>query len=310
MKKSTLILAIAFISMMGLKAQQRPVFSQYMFNGMAINPAYAGVHETIHGIASYRDQWINMDGAPKTLSFAVDSKLSKKNIGLGLMITNDRVGIHSDIGVYAAYSYKVKTMGGTLSMGLQAGFNNLNSDYTRLTLDDISDPNLQGVNNSFNPNFGVGAYWHNNSTYVGLSVPYILHNNTFDKNDISTVTESIERRYYFLTGGHVFPVSQNLLIRPSVLLRVQEGAPVGTDINLNFVLYGRLNLGTSYRTGRSLVTFFQIQATREWSFGYAYDYVFSDLNQFNRGSHEFIIQYGVNIDNSHKSMPCPSYFLR
>ncbi len=297
------------------QAQQRPGFTQYMFNGLAINPAYAGSHELLTAVAAYRNQWINFPGAPRTYSASVHSPIKKKKVGLGLNIINDEIGVHRDLGVFASYAYRIRvSQAGVLALGVQGGFNYLESDFTRTNPQSLTDPNFIAASTT-NFNFGTGVYFYNDFGYIGASVPYILANRSFRESgeqfDAFFVQESTERRYYFLTAGFVYDLSRDVKLRPSTLVQVQEGAPINFDANVNFILQDRLNLGVSYRAGRSVNFLFQLQATRNFSFGYAYDFAFSEIQEFNRGTHELILTYQLaGPQGIGKLIPCPTHFLR
>lgn len=286
------------------RAQQRPVFSQYMFNMLALNPAYAGNQKQLSVTALARYQWINLDGAPKTQTITSHSNFRDKNVGLGMMLYHETIGVHSDIGAYFSYAYQIKLKKGTLAMGLQGGLNQLTSDYTRLKSLAVGgiDPSLRRYKN-MNPNFGTGLFYSTQTGYAGLSVPYLINNKVLQETD-NLISESMERRYYFLTGGKVFDISENLKIKPSALLRIQERAPLSFDASVNFFIDNVLNVGLSYRNHDALMTMFQLDLNENFSFGYAYDYTLSGLNHYARGSHELMINYRIRLS----SYPCHSYF--
>src|SRR5260221_247386 len=160
-----------------LQAQQRPIQSLYMFDPLLINPAYAGNQVQLSATAIYRNQWVNLDGAPKTFTATAHSGFKKRRLGLGFILSNDQIGIHNDVGFYGVYSYKIPiSRKGTLSFGLQGGFNNLRSDYNKLTLKTAGDPSLGGVVTKMNPNVGAGVYFRQDNFYARFSVPFLLSN--------------------------------------------------------------------------------------------------------------------------------------
>lgn len=285
-----------------IEAQQRPVYSQYMFNGLVLNPAYAGSQKQLSATAIYRKQWVNIEGAPSTVNATVHSGFENKNVGMGFMVTNDVIGIHNDLGMYLSYAYQIKMEHGTLAMGIQGGFNNLNSDFNKLHLKHSSDPNLFGKIGNFNPNFGTGLYYSTETAYVGLSVPYLLNNKLSIRSDL--INNAREARYYFLSAGKVFDLNSSVKIKPSTLLRIQEGAPVGFDANINLILEDIISFGGSYRSNDSFILLFHVIANENFTFGYAYDWVISSLNPHTKGSHEIMLNYRINLT----SKPCHSYF--
>ncbi len=303
-----ILILISFLSWaVESTAQQRPVQSLYMFDPILINPAYAGTQVQLSATAIYRNQWVNLEGAPKTMTASVHSGFLKAKMGLGLIFSNDQIGIHNDASFYAIYSYKIKiTPTSTVSFGLQGGFNNLQSDYNKLNLKNQSDPNLAGVVTSLNPNVGTGIYYRNKSFYLGLSVPQLIKNKVFDVE--SSTSLSRQERYYYLLFGSTFKLSNRVKLFPSALIRFQDEAPVSMDINSTFVLYDAVGLGVSYRLEEGVVGLFELQLNQNFHVGYAYDFTTSALRQYSNGSHEIMINYRVKIPKIHKGLACPAYW--
>lgn len=285
-------------------SQQRPVFSQYMFNGLALNPAYAGNQMQFSATAVYRDQWVNFKGAPTTKTFSAHTGIKKKKIGLGLMVASEEIGVHEDISFYAYYSYKITMRKGVLSLGLQAGFNNLQSDFNKLDLKSSDDPFLSGGVEKFNPNFGTGLFYSTSTAYVGISAPYLVNNKVVSVRTDDIESLAREKRYYFITAGKVFTINPRFKVKPSTLIRAQEGAPLGVDLNANVIIDDVVNLGTSFRSGDSWIFLFELRLNENFRFGYAYDYVISDLSAYTNGSHEVMLNYTINLSPT----PCHTYF--
>ena len=222
------------------------------------DPAYAGTHVQLSGTAIYRNQWVNFDGAPKTFTGTVHSGFRKARVGLGLIFTNDQIGVHSDNSIYGVYSYKIpvsrRKNGGVISMGIQGGFNALKSDYFKTTPRDGAEV---GVISKFNPNFGAGFFYRGTNVYAGLSVPYILNNKIIDiidvEMDTTFSTAGKQQRYYYLMGGFTKSISKDVKWMPSTLIRIQNNAPLSFDINNTFIFYDVVGLGLSYRLGDALV---------------------------------------------------------
>jgi len=290
-----------------LHAQQKPVFSQYMFNPLAINPAFAGTQNNLSVAALYRDQWINMDGAPKTMTFTANTALPKKNIGVGLTIYRDQIGVHSDLGVFLSYAYHLKLKKDRMiSLGLQGGFSNLRSDFSSLRLKDPNDPHLTGVISNLDPNFGMGLFFQNKQWYAGLSVPYIVNTKFFQDQDI--ISDARAKRYYFLAAGRLFDINNRLQVKPEVLIRIQEGAPMGADFNTKFILDRKVAFGASYRSGDAVIGTFEFEMNDNFRLGYAYEYTLSRLRDFTQGTHEIMINYRANPIGGKKSKFCATYF--
>lgn len=295
-----------FILAFDLAAQQRPVNSLYMFDQLVINPAYAGTHVQLSATGIYRNQWVNLPGAPKTFSGTIHSGFLRNKVGLGLMITNDVIGVHEDTYVYASYSYKLKMPVGTLAMGLQAGFNYIKSDYT-LTNPKSFDTNYFSAGDGFNPNFGAGLFYTNRDFYFGFSVPYLLNKKLLTDFE-GTLSEAKKTRNFFMTAGNTFDATPDLKIIPSVLIRAQQGSPLSFDISGNFVLKESVGLGMTYRLTEGFIYMFELKINENFHVGYAYDMTVSALNNFSNGSHEFLLNYRIKIPRLHKGLECPSYF--
>lgn len=311
--QSTALTVAILLSASAAFAQQRPIQSLYMFDPLLVNPAYAGAHVQLSATAIYRNQWVNFDGAPKTLTGSIHSGFRKARIGLGLIFGNDQIGVHSDNSLYGVYSYKIpltmRKNGAVLSMGLQAGFNSLRSDYFKTTPRDGAEV---GVISKFNPNFGAGVFLQTRDFYAGLSVPYILSNKIIDiidvEMDTTFSTSGTQQRYYYLMGGFTKQLSPALKWMPSTLIRVQNNAPLSFDINNMFILQDAVGLGFSYRLGDSFIGLFELQINENFHVGYAYDVTLSDIRLYSNGTHEIMINYRIKIPRLHTGIPCPSYW--
>ncbi len=291
-----------------LFAQQRPIQSLYMFDPLLINPAFAGTQVQLSATATYRNQWVNFEGAPKTFTHTAHSGFRKNRVGVGYILTNDQIGIHDDIGFYGVYSYKLPlSKKATLSFGLQGGFNNLRSNYNLLNLKNQGDGSLSGVNSSFTPNFGAGLYYRQSKFFVGLSVPYIL-SNVIVGLDQSSATRVAQKRYYYLNGGANLKVSNKVKFYPSTLIRYQDDAPLSFDVNAFLVFYDAVGVGLSYRNNDAIIPMFELQINQNFHVGYAYDITTSALNQYSNGSHEIMINYRVKFAKIHKGLECPTYW--
>lgn len=304
--KKVYTLAIFMLTCVVATGQQRPLQSLYMFDPLLVNPAYAGTQVQLSATAIYRNQWINLEGAPKTFSTTIHSGFLKSKMGLGVILASDQIGVHSDISAYGVYSYKISlTREVSLSMGIQGGFNYIESDYNKLNLKNPGDPNLTGTTSRLNPNVGAGVYLRWRRSYLGLSVPYIINNQVAD---LGTNTQVNQRRYLYVHFGFSKDVGPNIMLVPSMLLRAQESAPFSADFNLTSVFYRTVGLGISYRLQEGFVGLFELQLTDSFHVGYAYDFTTSDLNRVSLGSHEIMINYRLKIPKIHKGLECPAYW--
>lgn len=290
-----------------LYAQQRPVFSQYYFNPLAINPAFAGTQNEFNTSALYRNQWVNLDGAPTTVTLTANSGIKNRPIGLGMVMSMEKIGVHSDFSLYFSYAYRITFEDGALSMGIQAGLTQLKSDFTQLTLNNINDPNLSGIINKLRPNFGTGVFYERKNFYAGFSVPYLINSKFFSGGDVQ-FSDARSKRYYFLVVAKVFDINKRLQVKPETLIRFQEGAPLGIDLNLKFILDQRIGLGAFYRSGDALITTFEFQLNDNLRLGYAYEWTLSNLNQYSRGTHEFMVNYRIRIRGLNRPNYCATYF--
>jgi type IX secretion system PorP/SprF family membrane protein len=293
-------------------AQQRPLQSLYMFDPLLINPAYAGTHVQLSGTAIYRNQWVNFEGAPKTFTATVHSGFRKARVGLGIIAGNDEIGVHSDKNFYLAYSYKIplskRKDAGVISFGLQGGFNQLNSNFFKTNPRDGAEI---GVINKLNWNFGSGIFLRTKKAYAGISVPYMLQNQTIDMITAEADTLNArgkQQRYYYLNGGFSKTLSPTVKWMPSALIRVQQNAPLSFDLNTMFVLYDVVGVGASYRLNDSVVALFELQINDNFHVGYAYDITTSDIRLYSNGSHEIMINYRIKLPGVHRGLPCPSYW--
>ncbi|HTE30184.1 MAG TPA: type IX secretion system membrane protein PorP/SprF [Chryseolinea sp.] len=290
-------------------AQQYPVFSQYYFNELVLNPAYAGSNVQLSLTTMYRNQWVNFPGAPKTFSFSGHTALKRNKIGVGLMVNHDEIGVYKNEHIFASYSYKIHFHDATLAMGLQAGINILGADYSKLDLQNPADAAFYNILNVVKPNFGGGLYYTKKNFFVGFSVPFLLNNKV--ANSVETMMGRLkEARYYFLRSGVVFPLDRfkKVKMNPSVLIRAQEGQPLSFDINNAFIFYDVFSAGVSYRSSDSFISFIDLKISEKFHFGYSYDWTTSSLSRYSNGTHEFMINYRTNIRGIHKNPKCPQYY--
>ncbi|MEQ9423634.1 MAG: type IX secretion system membrane protein PorP/SprF [Cyclobacteriaceae bacterium] len=309
--KQIIRLAIAFSLVVVLKptetqAQQQVMFTQYMFNALAINPAYAGTHDAISITALGRKQWVGLDGAPSTQTLSLHSPVTKKNISLGLVLLNDKIGIFRQTGIFTSYAYRVQMGEGKyLSMGLQFGLTRLKAEFTELTTVQQGDPNFFFNDfQKFKPNFGAGLYYYSDRFYAGVSAPLLLNNFIADKVDNGGAIK--ERRHFFAMTGYVFDLSHSLKLKPHALLKMVEGAPVEFDLNANLIINDVLWIGASYRSLASINALLEIQLNDQLRFGYAYDFTTTDLAKVNSGSHEIMLNYRLSFSKG--KIITPRYF--
>jgi type IX secretion system PorP/SprF family membrane protein len=276
--------------------QQDPQYSQYMFNTLAVNPAYAGSRDVVSATAMFRKQWVNTPGSPATGTFSIDAPFKRERVGVGLVVFNDRLGITNTTGAYASYAYRIRLEKGTLAFGLQAGFSQFKADYTSVVLDqDNKSDNAFASNvNKVLPNFGGGVYYKTDKFYLGVSMPRFVNNKLFKKSSVPdnvTIT-SHQSRHLFLMGGFVIPLSPDVKVKPSTLIKFVEGAPIQMDINANVWFYDAIAAGLSYRAAAgTLVTMIEVQASKQIRIGYAFDAGIGKVRAVGTGAHEIMARY-------------------
>ncbi|QKZ15342.1 type IX secretion system membrane protein PorP/SprF [Spirosoma sp. KUDC1026] len=300
-------------------AQQDKMFSQYMFNLMALNPAYAGSRDVLSMSALYRNQWSGLPGSPQTGTFTMDMPLNRERIGVGLQIYGDKVSVFEEAGAFASYAFRIKAgERTTLALGLQAGASSFRANLTdvRLTPDGTTqtDPAFSQNVSKVLPNFGTGIYISNDRAYLSLSVPRLIKNrlNEYDSDQL----RSRQVRHAYLAAGFVIGVSPAVKIKPSMLAKYAEGAPLGFDGNINVWFMDRFAIGASVRknqfsswtpyTTDAIVGLLEIQLTDQFRFGYAYDHTMNDLRTVAPSSHEILLRYEFGFGKNR--ILTPRYF--
>lgn len=289
MKKIYYLIILTLLSG-SLIAQQDAMYSQYMFNMLAVNPAYAGNREVLSITGLSRAQWVGLKGAPISNTLSLDAPIKNKHIGLGLQVFNEKIGVTSSSGAYGSYAYRIRFKKSTLAFGLQAGLVHFTANYTQVQLDRTavtSDKSFKENASVLMPAVGGGVFLSDDNYYIGASIPGL-----FNKQITSGRQVEVNRHnHLFLMGGYVFALNNDFKLKPSALVKAVTGAPVELDVNLNLWMYDRLALGVSYRTGDAAVGMIELQAAPNFRIGYAYDYGLTDLNYFHSGSHELILRY-------------------
>ena len=302
----TLLLCILAIIIAGtLKAQQNAMYTQYMYNELAINPAYVGSSDVLSATALYRNQWVDIKGAPTTETFALDVPVKKLNIGLGLYACFDKIGVTNDDGFYTCYAFHIRMGMGMLSFGLQAGIQKVYIDLNSVRLDKSNDQAFASNVNTFSPNFGAGIYYHYaNKYYLGVSIPQFIKKNIFSSSNVATDYQQF--RQVNLEGGYVFDINPDMKFKPAALLKYVSAAPLEMDLSANVWFFDFISLGLAYRTGDSFDALIELQLTKQLRLGYSYDYTTTKLGNINSGTHELILRYDFVFDKS--KILSPRYF--
>jgi type IX secretion system PorP/SprF family membrane protein len=285
------------------QAQQDPQYTDYMFNTLTVNSAYAGSRGHLTATGLHRTQWVGLDGAPTTQSFSIESPVGN-NVGLGVVLVNDELGPSDEFYLDANFSYTITLNNySKLSFGIKGGGRLLNIDWTKGSYQEQEDVFQQPIDNKFLPTVGAGVYWHSETSYIGLSVPNFLTDEHYDgiQNAVAA-----ERLHYFLIAGKVFDLSPTIKFKPAFLGKFVVGAPVIADVSANFMFSEVLRLGVAYRWDDSVSGLLGLQIGPKLMVGYAYDATTTRLKNFNSGSHEIMLRF--ELRSREKQLKSPRFF--
>ncbi|MCP1997410.1 type IX secretion system membrane protein PorP/SprF [Flavobacterium sp. HSC-61S13] len=296
---------VVFCSINQMYGQQDPQYTQYMYNTININPAYAGSRGVMSIFGLYRTQWVGLDGAPKTAAFSVNTPINNSKLGLGVSFVNEAIGAMDENTISADLSYTID-LGERykLAFGIKGSANLLNVDYTKLNKYNPNDPMLaNNIENQFTPNVGAGVYLHSEKTYLGLSVPNFLETERYDDNIVSTAKQKM---HFYLMGGHVFDLSPSLKFKPAFLVKAVSGAPLQADITANFMFIDKFVIGGAYRWDAAFSGLVGFQVTDGLFIGYSYDAETTKLANYNSGSHEIFLRF--ELFNRFNRITTPRFF--
>lgn len=302
------LIAAMALSMPAAHAQQELMVSQYMFNGLFLNPAYAGSHPYISASLLHREQWMNVDGAPRTSLLGIDGPFLGDKMGLGFTLAHDAIGVSRDLEMAGHYAYRLRTGANShLAFGLKAGISLYSARLSDLVYWDEQDPLYQqNISNAVVGKFGFGVYWHNDRSFVGLSVPTIYAADGGITTKLADAKERYYEQHFYLYTGHVFTLSEDVDLKPSVLVKYQQHAPAEVDLNCNVLYKERFWLGAGYRTGDAIVGMVEYQVSPMFRVGYAYDMTTSRLRNYTHGSHEVML--GIDLGRDPIKIKTPRYF--
>lgn len=288
-------------------AQQDPNFTQYMYNTLSINPAYAGSRDVLSATILHRSQWLGFDDGPQTQTLTVHSPLKSEQMGLGLSVVHDKIGIASDTYISGAYSYSIDVSRFTkLTFGLNAGVNMLNVDFNKLNIEDNTDAIFQNdIDNKLSPQFGLGVLLNNDQYYIGISSPALLTTNHFD-GSADSKAEIRDRVHYYLTSGLVLDLSRTVRFKPSILVRHVSGSPLLAEFSTNFLFNDKFTVGAAYRFDSAFSGLVAFQASDSILLGLSYDSDITEFSAHNNGSLEFFLRF--ELFKRYKKMYTPRFF--
>lgn len=320
MKKYFFLLLIAF-STAPVLAQQVAQYSQYMFNGLYINPAYAGYRGSVNFHTYYRSQWTGMPDGPQTFALAADMRTASDNVGLGLNLMSDRVGLEKRIYAYANYAYRLRVgwdPEDRLSFGLGLGF--IHSGFDNASARTL-DPESVNIENSFLPDARFGVYYSNNTFFAGVGVDNLISRLVFNEDNGSTRIPPVTQ--YYVTGGGIVPLATDILFKPSVMIKNADNAASRgwtTDLNAAVIFAEQFTFGLSYRTAlssgsrladdlrrpNSIIALAEFVAASQFRIGYSFDYALNKINNQVGGTHE--ISLGYSLNKGTQRVRTPRYF--
>ena len=299
MKTRILLFVLMFTALVSY-AQQDAQFTQYMYNTINVNPAYAGSRGALSVFALHRTQWMGIDGAPVTNTLSINTPLNDSNIGLGVSIINDKIGPTHENTISADLSYTIPTSETfKLSFGIKATANLFDLNSYELDPLDSGDPSLQNYT-KFNPNVGAGIYLHSNKAYIGFSAPNFIETNRYSDNEVKIYKEKVN---YYLIGGYVFDLNNDLKFKPAIISKLVEGAPLQMDMSANFMFNNKFLVGVAYRWSAAVSAMVGFQVSDGLYIGYGFDNETTNLKNYNRGSHEVFLRYEIFKNNYRMTTP-------
>ncbi|MDA3852885.1 MAG: type IX secretion system membrane protein PorP/SprF [Bacteroidales bacterium] len=300
-----LILLLLWAIGLGAIGQSQNMFTQYMFNGLAINPAYAGSHETLSLTFHNRSQWTQYPGAPTTQTYSAHAPIRNDRVALGMMVMHSEIGLASFTTFTPSYAFRITLPDHQImSLGLQTQISQFKNNLTEIDLEDPNDRAFAADIDKWVFNFGFGAYYYTDHLYVGVAMPLILES---DLGNGNTQNDKAEINYlYAITAGYIFPISKTVAFKPSVLISGEEGYHK-IDLNASVYLYDLIGLGSSYRWGKNISFLVELIINPSFRIGYSYDYDIGVLqNTTSGGSHEIMLNYRLNWDKGR--VVNPRYF--
>lgn len=305
MKTRILTFVLMFTAAAGF-AQQDAQFTQYMYNTININPAYAGSRGAMSIFGLHRTQWVGLEGAPVTNTLSMNTPINDSKLGLGLSFVNDRIGPTTENAISVDVSYTVPTSETyKLSFGLKATGNFFGLNTSDLTPEQQNDPSLVNFN-KFTPNIGAGVYLHSDKSYIGLSVPNFIQNKKLNNSNGDNVAVLQERMNFYLIAGHVFDLSPEIKFKPALLTKMVTGSPLQVDVSGNFMFYDKFVLGAAYRWDAAVSALAGFQITDGLYLGYGYDLETTRLRKYNSGSHEVFLRF--ELFNNYNKIISPRFF--
>ena len=300
-KRVKILVSILILNLLSqsVLSQQDALYSQYMFNQFTINPAYAGTRNSMSGVLLYRSQWVGMSDAPKTVNLSIHSPFRGKKMALGFNLITDELGPTRSDAIMGTYAYHLRTTKGRISFGLRGGFisSTLNNNLLDFYLSDNHEDSRKYT--SMTPNFDFGMYYYTSNYYAGLSINHLADNHINFQldtliNDKHPITKIDLSRNIVLATGGVYEINNNLMFRPSFMLKYVENMMVNYDLNASFLFNKTLWIGATYRSSKNLVFITEYNISDVFRMGYSFDFDLSKIRVQTSGSHEIFLGFDLN----------------
>ncbi|HBH47215.1 MAG TPA: hypothetical protein DDX98_01155 [Bacteroidales bacterium] len=297
MRRWIVHIVIVFVPLLA-NAQLHSLSNQYVLNGMAINPAYAGTEEAFSATITYRNQWTGFEGAPKTITASLHTPLRNELIGLGLLVVNDQIGVNSETSILANYAYMIEVGDAKLSFGIGMGISFLDAGWDKLKSVDVQDLELtQEKISATNPNFSAGFYYYTDDFFLGLSAPFLFsYSYSGEDKDQLELKNDLSQYNVYLTSGYRFEMNNNFEFFPSALLKFNPGEAFQAELSGQFIYNEFLWAGLTYRSVDAFAFLLQLQATNQLRIAYSYDMGLKKTSRYYGGSHEVMLKYLFNFN--------------
>ncbi len=287
----TKLLIISLLMRLLSVGQHNSSYSQYMFNGLLLNPAYAGSNDALNLTSLYRKQWLGLDGTPTTLTFSGHMPLKNRKINLGAVVMSDKFGVTEHNKVNLVYAYRIRLLKGEFSFGIEAGIDAYRANWDQVKTTQLRDPSFAvNTEKKILPQAGFGVYYYKPHFYVGMSVPSLI-GNSFNKYQTTV-----------FNLGFVAGVTDNFKIKPALLLKYVLNSPVDANVSSTFYWKNVIGLGFGYSLNGISMAYMDLKITDQFRIGYSYDYISTELRNYNAGSHEimlrYLFQYKVNVPSA------------
>lgn len=298
----SLTLVVMLLLLPKAYGQQQVQYTQYMFDGSIINPAYVGADEALSMTFIYRNQWSQVEGSPQSQTLSAHTLFKEKQLGVGIILNNDKIGVHKALNVASNFAYHLKLgKSQVLSFGLKTGWHNRRTDYASLAAQAGNDPSINNASISDSYfNMGAGIYFRTPKFHFGYSTPELIPKE-LTLNDSTNARLSDLNQFIF--AKIKFDLGQQIDLMPSVLLKYLNGVPLSYDLNVSATYRKVITTGLSYRKSESFDFILRLQVTPQFQFGYAYDYPIGDISHLSNASHEIMARYLFKFQQKNVASP-------